>query len=124
LLRAGSAPTPEQTDTFKQFILKAEEIGLDKAVARDESQVVRYTVEDLINSHVTAFEITFVVTAAIALVGAAVCLVLVRKSDRVADGPGLRLPFPLGSERTRESPAITRHPPPEPPGPERPADAG
>jgi hypothetical protein len=72
----------------------------------------------VIASHVHAFEVTFYASAGIAVVGALVSLILVRKRDRVK--PGATGVF---SRRSRwifatsgRSPAITRRPAPRPGG--------
>jgi EmrB/QacA subfamily drug resistance transporter len=80
----GVHPTPEQSARFRDFILHAEQAGLQHA---HESKIVRVGVDSFVQAHVAAFELTFVVSAAIALVGAVLCLALVRKVDRVAEWP-------------------------------------
>lgn len=71
----------------------------------------------MIASHITAFEVTFLASSVIALLGALVTFVLVRKSDRLKTpgGPG------IFSRRSRwvatgvgRSPAISRRPAPRP----------
>jgi hypothetical protein len=63
----------------------------------------------VISAHVTAFEVTFAVSAGIALLGALVTLVLVRKTDRLA-GPvfGRRSRWVFASQG--RSSAITKRP--------------
>ena len=71
---------------------------------------------DVIASHVTAFEVTFYASAGIALLGALVSLILVRKRDRVK--PGATGVFTRRSRwifaTSGRSPAITRRPAPRP----------
>jgi hypothetical protein len=64
------------------------------------------------DAHVTAFQVTFAASAGIALLGALVCLLLVRQADRVAAGPifGRRSRWVLATHG--RSSAITRRPPP------------
>ena len=70
----------------------------------------------MVASHVTAFEATFFASSGIALLGALVTFILVRKTDRLkTPGPG------VFSRRSRwiatgvgRSPAISRRPAPRP----------
>jgi EmrB/QacA subfamily drug resistance transporter len=109
----GVRPTEEQVDIFRDFILHAEQVGLRKALEEaGDSVVIRVAYEDAVTAHVAAFELVFLVSAAIALVGALVMLVLVRKSDRTFDGP-------IFSRRSRwvyttasVTPGITKRPDP------------
>jgi MFS family permease len=76
----GIHVTPQETNQGKEFILQAEEKGRDHVVATGK---IHYVLGDIIDSHVTAYEVTFFVAAGIALLGALACFLLVRKDDRV-----------------------------------------
>ena len=65
----------------------------------------------IVDLHVDAFQITFYATAAIGLLAAIACFVLVRRTPRVAEGP-------IFSRRSRwiyanvgSSPGVTKRPP-------------
>jgi EmrB/QacA subfamily drug resistance transporter len=112
--KQGVNPTPHQVERFKELILNAEQTGLKNLLdnVRD-TETIRVGVQDLINGHVASFELMFLVSAGIALLGALTCLILVRRGDRVAEGP-------IFSRRSRwaymtsgRGPAITRKPIPD-----------
>jgi hypothetical protein len=96
----------------REFILEAEQIGLDRAAAEEAgSPVVRLALQDLIDAHVSGFSLAFYVSAGIALAGALVCFALVRPSGREAQ-------WPIFGRRSRwilthpgATPAVTRTPP-------------
>ena len=66
----------------------------------------------MIASHVDAFQVTFATSAGIALLGALVTLFLVRKTDRLEDGPifGRRSRWIVAT--SGRSSAISKRPPP------------
>jgi EmrB/QacA subfamily drug resistance transporter len=109
LAARGIDPTPEQYDDVRDFIIEAEQRGFNHV---QESRVVQIVHDDLINAHVDAFQLTFAAGGAIALLGAVVCFVLVRRAPRIAIGPifGRRSRWVLAN--TGRTPALTRHPPP------------
>jgi MFS family permease len=78
-------PTEGEIDQWKEFILEAEEKGLIQAEHEGESKVIRFGLEEVIDAHISAFELMFVVTAGIAMVGALVSLLLVRRGDPVRE---------------------------------------
>ena len=109
--KTGFHPSEAQYDKVRDFIIEAEQRGLNNVA--EDSRIVRVAHDYLINTHIDAFQVTFVATAAIALLGAVACLILVRRTTRVAEGP-------IFSRRSRwiyanagRTPAITRHPPPD-----------
>jgi EmrB/QacA subfamily drug resistance transporter len=109
LAARGIHPTPEQNERFREFILQAEQTGLKHA---HESPLIRAGIDSVVAAHVDAFQVTFAASAAIALLGAIVTAILVRRRDRVVAGP-------IFSRRSRwiythsgRSPAITRRPAP------------
>jgi hypothetical protein len=107
LAARGITPTPAQAAEAHQFIARAEEQGLHHV---DQPGSVQATLNDLITAHILAFQITFIVAAAIALLGAATSFVLVRdRTTTTSPAFGRRsrwIPVTQGS-----SPAITRLPP-------------
>ena len=107
----GIEPTGAQIDQFKEFLLRAEEAG--RANIPADSEVVRTAIRDNVLAHVDSFRITFLTSAGIALLGAVVCFILVRREDRVYGAP-------VFSRRSRwfwasagVGPGITRRPPQE-----------
>ena len=80
-----SHPTEGEVEQWKEFILKAEEKGLIEAEHEGESKVIRFGLEEVIEAHISAFELMFLVTAGIALVGALFSLLLVRRGDPVRE---------------------------------------
>jgi len=102
-------PTKKQYDEVRDFILEAEQKGLEHV---EQTGTVKVVVGDLVQAHVDAFELTFYTTAGIGLLGAIVCFILVRKTTRIAEGG------PIFSRRSRwvyanvaRTPAVTKHPP-------------
>ncbi len=80
----GGRVTPEQVERFRAFILHAEEVGLENVPT---DPFIRRVLPIATEAFVDAFEVTMLVVGAIALAGALLTLVLVRKTDRVAAGP-------------------------------------
>ncbi len=113
LAAQGVHPTPHQTEVARGLILEAEQKGLDHL---PESHLLHIIKPDVIASHITAFEVTFYASAVIALLGALVSFVLVRKRDRLK--PGGTGVFTRRSRwifaTSGRSPAITRRPAPRP----------
>jgi EmrB/QacA subfamily drug resistance transporter len=109
----GIHPTAHQNEVGRNLILEAEQKGLNNV---GHSRILDLIKPDVIASHVTAFEATFFASAGIALLGALVTFVLVRKNDRLkTPGPG------VFSRRSRwiatgvgRSPAVSRRPAPRP----------
>lgn len=105
----GVHPTSEQIERFTQFIQQAEEHGLSHV---HESRLIRFSIDVVTQSHVDAFELMFFISAAIAVLGALACLLLVRKSDRVTTGPVFTRRSRWVSANVGRTPGLTRHPPP------------
>lgn len=106
---AGLHPTPEQEEAARDLVLKAEQAGIKNL---PETGIAKTIVPEVISAHVDAFQVTFAASAGIALLGAIVCLFLVRKTDRVGIGP-------VFSRRSRwvyatsgRSSAVSKRPPP------------
>jgi EmrB/QacA subfamily drug resistance transporter len=102
-------PTKKQYDEVHDFILEAEQKGLEHVA---QGETVQAVIGDLVQAHVDAFQLMFYTTAGIALVGAIACFVLVRRTTRIAEGG------PIFSRRSRwiyanvpRTPAITKQPP-------------
>jgi hypothetical protein len=107
--RGFANPTKKQYDEVHDFILEAEQKGLEHV---EQTATVKVVVGDLVKAHVDAFQLTFYTTAGIALFGALACFVLVRRTTRIAEGG------PIFSRRSRwvyanvpHTPAITKRPP-------------
>jgi MFS family permease len=107
LAAQGIDPTPEQAEKFKDFVLQAEQTGLEHA---EKSRLIQFGLEDLISSHVASFQLTFYVSAAIAVLGAVICFILVRRGDRVAEGPIFSRRSRWAYVTTGHGPGITRQP--------------
>jgi MFS family permease len=84
LAARGIHPTPAQNRQAREFVVQAEQKGLHNVSA---PPAVKTAIHDLVTAHVIAFQWTFSVSAGIALLGAIVALVLVRRSDRIREGP-------------------------------------
>ena len=108
--KTGFHPSEKQYDTVRDFIVEAEQRGLNNVP--EDSRIVRLAHDYLINSHIDAFQVTFVASAVIGVLGAIACFLLVRRTTRVAEGPifGRRSRWIYAN--TGRTPAITRHPPP------------
>jgi EmrB/QacA subfamily drug resistance transporter len=108
LAAAGLDPTDKQVQEVHDFIVQAEERGINNV---PQSDVVSQVFDDLMQAHINAFEIMFASTAGIALVGAIACFVLVRRESRELQGPvfGRRSRWVYLNQG--RSGAITRRPP-------------
>jgi EmrB/QacA subfamily drug resistance transporter len=105
----GIDVTQAEIDKFKEYILQAEQAGRGQTTV--DSRVVRTAIEDNVLAHVDSFRLTFLTSAGIALLGALVCFVLVRRENRFYVGPvfGRRSRWTYATAGT--TPGITRHPP-------------
>jgi MFS family permease len=106
----GIHPTHEQLERGRNLIIEAEQSGLKHVPG---SHLLHLIEPDIIASHVSAFQVTFAVSAGIALLGALSSLVLVRKTDRVKVGVFSRRSRWISATSGR-SPAVTRRPAPAP----------
>lgn len=111
LATQGVHPTPRQYEEAGNLIVEAEQNGIGHL---PPSELLNLIKPDVIASHVHAFEVTFYASAGIAIVGALVSFILVRKRDRLKP----KAP-PVFTRRSRwifatsgRSPAITRRPAP------------
>ncbi len=107
LAARGIHPTPEQEERAREIVIQGEQSGLKNVPHSRLYEIVQPVVAE---AHVTAFQVTFAASAGIALLGALVCLFLVRRTDRVG-------PVHVFSRRSRwistgqgRSPAITKRP--------------
>jgi EmrB/QacA subfamily drug resistance transporter len=107
----GIRPTAAQTEQGREFILQAEQIGLNRAAeeARD-NPVIQLALQDLIDAHISGFRLAFIVSAGIAVAGALASFALVRQKGREVEGP-------IFTRRSRwilahpgSTPAVTRQP--------------
>jgi EmrB/QacA subfamily drug resistance transporter len=110
LAARGITPTAHQVSRVRDFILTAEQKGLSHV---PQTRVVHEVRGDLIHAHIDAFQVTFYASAAIALLGALACFILVRRTTRIAEGP-------IFGRRSRwiyaniaRTPAVTKQAPPE-----------
>jgi hypothetical protein len=113
LAEQGVHPTSEQIERFTQFIQKAEQHGLSHV---RESHLVRETISFATDAHIDAFQLMFSVSAGLAVVGAVACLLLVRRTDRVTEGPIFTRRSRWVSANVGRTPGVTRHPPRPVPG--------
>ena len=110
---AGIKPTADQVQTGHEFIMKAEQIGLRQASEEAGSNpVIQKVVDFSVVAHVQAFELIFIVSGGIALVAAVLMFALVRKGDRVTEGPifGRRSRWVYANAGA--TPAVTKRPDP------------
>jgi EmrB/QacA subfamily drug resistance transporter len=105
----GITPSQEQVEKFKEFLLHAEQSGIRKAHAAKDIQIA---IGDSIAAHVDAFQLMFYVSAGIALVGAVACLILVRRGDRLAEGPIFARRSRWAYVTSGHGPGITKRPRP------------
>jgi EmrB/QacA subfamily drug resistance transporter len=110
LAEQGVHPTPGQIERAKELIVQAEQSGLKHLPG---SHLLKIIEPDVIASHVSAFQVTFAVSAGIALLGALFSLLLVRRTDRVKVGAFSRRSRWISTTSGR-SPAVTRRPAPAP----------
>jgi EmrB/QacA subfamily drug resistance transporter len=109
LAEQGVHPTPQQVERAKELIIEAEQSGIKHVQGGRLLEIIE---PDVIASHVSAFQVTFAVSAGIALLGALCTLLLVRKTDRVKVGVFSRRSRWISTSSGR-SPAVTRRPAPD-----------
>jgi EmrB/QacA subfamily drug resistance transporter len=108
-------PSQHQIDDFTDFTQRAEQQGLghvEHALGQVKGHEVEVAITQSVQAHVEAFQLMFVVTAAIAIAGALACLILVRRTDRVTEGPIFGRRSRWVSANVGRTPGVTRHPPP------------
>lgn len=86
LAEKGIHPTEQQVSEWKDFILMIEQKGLGSIDIAEQPAAIRYALTDVLDAHVVAYEMVFIATAVISLLGALACFILVRKTDRVGTG--------------------------------------
>lgn len=106
----GVEVTAQQIDVFKEYLLQAEQVGRSQVPV--DSEVVRVAIRDSVLAHVDSYRLTFLTTTGIALLGALICFLLVRKEDRFYRGPvfGRRSRWIMANVGT--TPGVSRQPPP------------
>lgn len=114
LARRGIKPTQGEMHQGREFVLRAEQKGLHNVTP---PSFMRSTLGQFEEAHIHAYQLTFVIMGAVAIVGAIVCWLLVRKDDHLASAIG------IFSRRSRwtwaakgEGPGLTRKPVHETPG--------
>lgn len=113
LAEKGIRPTPAQDSQWKEFILTIEQKGLGSIDISSQPAAIKYALNDVLSAHVAAYEAVFYSTAGIALLGALVSFLLVRKTDRVERGRIFVRRSRWVTSNTGRSPALTKHPPTE-----------
>ena len=78
LAERGINPTQSQVTRGREFVLRAEQTGLHNITP---PPFMRDVIRQFEAAHVYAFQLTFVLMGVVALVGAAVCWLLVRMGD-------------------------------------------
>jgi hypothetical protein len=108
LAERGIKVTQGEIQQGREFVLRAEQKGLQQASMPPH---IRYVLGQFEAAHVYAFQLTFVLMGLLAIVGALVCWLLVRRADH-------EVPTHIFSRRsrwtwasTREGPGLTRKPP-------------
>lgn len=109
----GFHPTPQQIEEARNVVIEAEQKGFNHLPHTPIVDTIKPVVA---SAHVHAFEVTFYASAGIAVLGAIMSFILVRKSDRLKKGAA-----GVFTRRSRwisatsgRSPAITRRPAPRP----------
>jgi EmrB/QacA subfamily drug resistance transporter len=106
-------PTEDEIQQGRDFILEVEQEGRREVEASGHvPEKIKYVLEDIVELHAQAYEVAFFAAGFLALLGAIACFLLVRKSDRVTEGP-------VFARRSRwlyvlsgRGPAITKQPDP------------
>jgi EmrB/QacA subfamily drug resistance transporter len=78
LAEQGIEPTQAQIEAGREYMLEAEQEGLRNV---PEPEFLRRAFDDLMEAHVEGFQLAFGASGAVALLGAVVCLALVRRGD-------------------------------------------
>ena len=114
LAQRGITVTQSEMQQGREFVLRAEQEGLRQVTPPPR---IRAVLDQFEEAHVHAYQLTFVLMGAVAVVAAVVCWLLVRRSDHL-------VPTGLFSRRSwwawathGEGPGLTRRPLPEAPGP-------
>ena len=108
LAARGIHPTPAQTQTVRDYIYRAEIKGLHNVPA---NRIVRSVLPDLIDSHAQSFQFAFYVSAGVALLGAVMSWLLVRKQPRTLDHPIFGRRSRWVRANVGATPAVSRVPP-------------
>jgi EmrB/QacA subfamily drug resistance transporter len=110
LAQRGIVPTQGEMQQGREFVLRAEQEGLRQVTPPPRIRDVLGQFEE---AHVHAYQFTFILMGAVAIVGAVACWLLVRRGDRLA-------PVGVFSRRSRWAwsttgggPGVTRKPPPK-----------
>ncbi len=84
LAEQGITPTADEVTVVKDFIAQAEQRGLRNV---PQNPIVEQVYELLIQTHAQSFQVAFLVSAGLALIGAICSWVLVRHDQRTVSGP-------------------------------------
>jgi EmrB/QacA subfamily drug resistance transporter len=116
LAARGIRPTPAQNEQGREFILQAEQLGLNRAAQEaQDNPVVQLALQDLVDAHISGFRLAFLASAVIAVAGALACYVLVRQEGRVVEGRIFTRRSRWVLAHSGATPAVTRKPPPDAP---------
>lgn len=107
----GIKATAADQEQWMHFLLRVEQKGLSHVDVAHQNDVIRVAVGDVVQAHVLGYEFVFYTTAGIGLLGAIVCALLVRKIDRVEQGPIFGRRSRWVASGTGRTPGVTRHPP-------------
>ncbi|MBM3667836.1 MAG: DHA2 family efflux MFS transporter permease subunit [Actinobacteria bacterium] len=97
----------------RDFILQVEQEGRKTVEESGEvPEKIRYVLNDIVDLHAQAYEVTFFAAGGIALLGAIACFLLVRKTDRIQGGPVFTRRSRWLYATSGRGPAITKRPDP------------
>ena len=113
LARRGITVTQEEMRQGREFVLRAEQEGLRQAPPPPRIREVLGQFEE---AHVHAYQLTFALMGAVAIVGAIVCWLLVRRGDHLASTGLFSRRSRWAWFNTGVGPGVTRKPLPERPG--------
>ncbi len=99
----GIRPTPAQVDVTREYLLQVEQAGVHHT---REPAIVRQIFDDITAAHVAGFRLAFAASAGVALLGAALTLLLVRRDVPV--GVPIRLAVLAGCSQPSANSASSR----------------
>ena len=110
LAERGYHPTQSQMDRGREFVLRAEQKGLRNI---KPPPFMRDAIRDFEAAHVYAYQLTFALMGLVAIVGAVVCWLMVRKADHEVSANIFTRRSRWIWSTTGQGPGVTRKPPPE-----------
>ncbi len=97
-------------DRGREFVLRAEQKGLNNITP---PPFMREVIRDFEAAHVYAYQLTFSLMGLVAIIGAVVCWLMVRKADHQAPAHIFTRRSRWAWSTTGQKPGLTRKPPPE-----------